>query len=404
MSFRQGQEPCSAGRQPHRPQGSGQCFSRLCEDGRGAFLGEAQSHSAVDTITIGSFENDSAEKTLNVAIVWALLLVSVPAALVTADEPVDICTIPNFTFEFEVDAEGNPIGSGTVVAEQYAAYGIRIENKGNGGADWSNPSNHPAMIFASSPETTAELTDGDDGLGTPNQAFPHPNFPASNGPGVGGASGPAANVAALDNILIISEDGDSSGPNDMAGGGIIRPTFDTAQHIRFVETLDIEETTGGTVSVYDASDALIMSVPMETYGNNSYQQVSLLAGGVYGMDVEFVGSGAVPGIAFCEDMPTAIELGGFEASAKDGAIELVWETAAELDTTGFNVYRAESANGPRIALNSSLIASQAPGSPLGATYRFLDSTARPWVTYYYWLQELDTSFEAVEYGLVTAEL
>jgi hypothetical protein len=43
------------------------------------------------------------------------------------------------------------------VAQQYAAYGIHVETEDNGGADWSNPSNHPAMIFASSPKTTAEL-------------------------------------------------------------------------------------------------------------------------------------------------------------------------------------------------------------------------------------------------------
>ena len=71
---------------------------------------------------------------------------------------------------------------------------------------------------------------------------------------------------------------------------------------------------------------------------------------------------------------------------------------------GFNIYRAESVSGPRTAINSSLIASQAPGSPMGASYRFVDSTARPGVTYYYWLQALDTNFQAEEYGPVSAQL
>ena len=176
-------------------------------------------------------------KALNVAIVLALLLVSVPAALVAAVEPVDICTIPGFTFEFETDADGNPIGSGTVVAEQYAAYGIHVETKDNGGADWANPSLHPAMIYFSSPQTTGELTGGDVDLGTPNQAFPHPNFPGSNGPGVGvgGASGPGANVAALDNVLIISEMGMQMTPTTWQAEGssaspLTRPsTFDTSK-------------------------------------------------------------------------------------------------------------------------------------------------------------------------------
>jgi hypothetical protein len=211
-------------------------------------------------------------------------------------------------------------------------------------------------------------------------------------------------LAALDNVLTISTDGNSGNPNDHAGGGIIRFTFDMAQYIRFVEILDVDEGAGGTVSVYDAGGTQIASVPMQDYGNNSYRQVAVFADGVYRMDVEFPGSGAVPSIPFCEDTPTAAELGGFEANDGNGAIELVWETAVELDTMGFNVYRAESVIGLRTALNSSLIASQAPGSPVGTSYRSVDTTARPGVTYYYWLQELDINFETAEYGPVRAQL
>jgi hypothetical protein len=102
--------------------------------------------------------------------------------------------------------------------------------------------------------------------------------------------------------------------------------------------------------------------------------------------------------------PTAVTLASFDANATGSAIELAWETATELDTMGFNIYRAESAYGLRTVLNRSLIAGQAPGSPMGASYQFVDNTAQPGVTYYYWLQEVDTNFEAAEYGPVSAQL
>jgi hypothetical protein len=112
----------------------------------------------------------------------------------------------------------------------------------------------------------------------------------------------------------------------------------------------------------------------------------------------------VPGIIMPCSPPTAVTLASFDASAASTAIVLDWETAAELDTLGFNVYRAESADGLRTLLNSSLIAGQAPGSTLGASYQFVDDTASAGITYYYWLQEVGTNLETLEHGPVSAQL
>ena len=114
--------------------------------------------------------------------------------------------------------------------------------------------------------------------------------------------------------------------------------------------------------------------------------------------------GIIPDITMPCSPPTAVTLASFDATATSSSIELAWETAAELDTMGFNIYRAESAYGLRTVLNSSLIAGQAPGSAIGASYQFVDNTPQPGVTYYYWLQEVDTNFEAVEYGPVSAQV
>ena len=56
-------------------------------------------------------------------------------------------------------------------------------------------------------------------------------------------------------------------------------------------------------------------------------------------------SSTIPGITLPCSPPTAVALASFDADAAGAAIVLDWETAAELDTLGFNVYRAESAAG-----------------------------------------------------------
>jgi hypothetical protein len=112
----------------------------------------------------------------------------------------------------------------------------------------------------------------------------------------------------------------------------------------------------------------------------------------------------VLGITFPCSPPTAVTLASFGAAAAGGAIVLNWETAAELNSVGFNVYRAASADGLRSRLNGSLIASQAPGSPTGASYQFTDDTARAGMTYYYWLHEVDANGGMDEYGPVSAQL
>jgi hypothetical protein len=102
--------------------------------------------------------------------------------------------------------------------------------------------------------------------------------------------------------------------------------------------------------------------------------------------------------------PTAVELAGFWATAQDGAVLLTWETATELDNLGFNLYRAESPTGPRVRLNSELIPSQVPGSPLGAIYERLDGDVRAGIGYYYWLEAVDVYGHTMLYGPVSASL
>jgi hypothetical protein len=98
--------------------------------------------------------------------------------------------------------------------------------------------------------------------------------------------------------------------------------------------------------------------------------------------------------------PTAVTLSSFTAEAGEGAVFLGWETATEIDNLGFNLYRAESVGGPRMQLNGALIPNKTPGSPVGATYGFLDGSVEAGVTYRYWLEDLDIYGKATQHGPV----
>jgi hypothetical protein len=68
---------------------------------------------------------------------------------------------------------------------------------------------------------------------------------------------------------------------------------------------------------------------------------------------------------------------------------------------GFHVYRAESRAGPGVRLTEAIIPIQAPGSPEGAVYTWLDETIEPGVTCY-WLEEVNIRGMAMRHGPVSA--
>ncbi|MBN1139658.1 MAG: S8 family serine peptidase, partial [Anaerolineae bacterium] len=98
--------------------------------------------------------------------------------------------------------------------------------------------------------------------------------------------------------------------------------------------------------------------------------------------------------------PTAVELARFEGWPEGLAIHVEWETVTEIDNLGFNLYRAESPDGPYVKLNEELIPSQAPGSPVGAVYVWLDEAVQAGQTYYYKLEDVDVYGHTTMHGPV----
>jgi len=99
--------------------------------------------------------------------------------------------------------------------------------------------------------------------------------------------------------------------------------------------------------------------------------------------------------------PTVISLAEFKATPGSGKVTLIWITASEIDTAGFNIYRSTEENGAYEKINSALI--KATGSAgAGAAYRFVDSAVKNRKTYWYKLEDIDLSGKATTHGPVSA--
>ena len=79
-----------------------------------------------------------------------------------------------------------------------------------------------------------------------------------------------------------------------------------------------------------------------------------------------------------------------------------WTTASELNTAGFNLYRSDSSEGPFARLNEHLI----PASPdplVGGSYVFTDTNVVAGRTYYYQLEDVETSGATTRHGPIAAK-
>jgi hypothetical protein len=98
---------------------------------------------------------------------------------------------------------------------------------------------------------------------------------------------------------------------------------------------------------------------------------------------------------------TVIELDSFTAIAGNKNVTLTWETAAERDNIGFNIYRSETKDGKYVKINSEIIPAQ--GSAFqGAKYTYIDKTAKNRKTYYYKLDDMDIFGTSTVHGPYSA--
>ncbi|MGJ8626618.1 MAG: Hint domain-containing protein [Sulfitobacter sp.] len=126
----------------------------------------------------------------------------------------------------------------------------------------------------------------------------------------------------LGGVLIISEDGDSTDPNDNAGGGVISFDFDTLVTMKSITFKDIEETSGpGTQVIFYAEDGSVLEThfvePTEDGGESTVQ---LFVPGTARVDVVFQGSGAIDNVIFEDPGFTPATADGIVSNGDEGAL------------------------------------------------------------------------------------
>lgn len=84
---------------------------------------------------------------------------------------------------------------------------------------------------------------------------------------------------------------------------------------------------------------------------------------------------------------TAVRLSSMSAARGNNGAMLIWKTGSEVNTAGFNLYRAESKDGPYTRINAQLIA--ATNTVTGNSYAYEDTTALPGKTYFYQLEDVE---------------
>lgn len=198
----------------------------------------------------------------------------------------------------------NDLTSGTIVDDEYSSQGVTI----SGLVGHCDPNR--AMIF-----DTSKPTGDDFDLATNN----------------------------LGNVLIISEDGDSSDPDDNAHGGKLTFAFDEGADVKSLTFLDVEE--GALIRFYDADGKLISSQKVFT-ADNGQQVAEFNVDGVFRMDVVLYGSGAIDNLVFA-DLITGD--GTVEGTAGDDVIDLAY--------TG-------DPDGDRVDNNDALLPGEAPNDDL----------------------------------------
>ena len=88
-----------------------------------------------------------------------------------------------------------------------------------------------------------------------------------------------------------------------------------------------------------------------------------------------------------------MELVYFQPITGSDSVTLVWETAAEIDTAGFNILRSESQGGPFEKINDVLIPGEG-GPTMGAVYSYVDDGLQIGATYWYQLEDVDVTGES----------
>jgi hypothetical protein len=224
------------------------------------------------------------------------------------------------------------------------------------------------------------------------------------------------------NILIISEDLDSTDPDD---GDLPESTlaFVYAEWgtgsvtVKSIGIQDIEEEEDenakaflyacdlrDTVNCDRANPYHEVDLPHTGNGNSDTVFIDENITGIVSMLIDLEGSGAIDNIEISSE-PTAVELKSFQVESIDAKqVKIAWETAAEIDNFGFNLYRSQDHS---LTQAEVIHFEPAVGGVGGNRYAFIDNPPASG-RWYYWLSDIDTygkeTFHGVAHAAITTGL
>jgi hypothetical protein len=99
---------------------------------------------------------------------------------------------------------------------------------------------------------------------------------------------------------------------------------------------------------------------------------------------------------------TAIGLSSFTA-VPGNSVTLNWVTETELDTSGFNILRADKKKGVYEPINEALIPSEGSATQ-GASYKFVDNDVQKGKKYFYKLEDIDMNGTSTLHGPVKVKI
>jgi hypothetical protein len=212
------------------------------------------------------------------------------------------------------------------------------------------------------------------------------------------------------NTLIISEDLDSSDPDDADVLGAVfhfdyrtwGPGQVTVSSLT-VQDVEEEERQDAKIKLYaDGIDGtLIAEVDIPETGDGISLPIDVNVSGVGTMLVDLQGSGTIDNIRISTE-PTAVTLVDFWVEGVDRLqVDLAWTTAAEVDNYGFNLYRSRDLDRNHA---TPIHFEPAQGGSGGHTYRFTDTVPSAGNYYYYWLADVDTHGLETFHGPIGAEV
>ena len=104
---------------------------------------------------------------------------------------------------------------------------------------------------------------------------------------------------------------------------------------------------------------------------------------------------------FSTEPGTVVELVTLQALPRLRGVIVEWETAAEIDNAGFNIYRAKCEGCDFVKINAEMIPARGSATQ-GARYRFVDNGVRNRKNVLYLLEDVDSNGTPTTHGPVKA--